>query len=237
MQRLGHRGAMGYCPENSLASFTKALELGCDGVELDVWLTRDEKLVVRHDGLLRLTTDSTGWIPDMLAEEVRAARCTFGGVVTTEHVPMLDDVLDLCAGKVQVNVEIKAPPSLDAIRKSGHVAAQTVARRNIKNDEVVLSSFWLPALDGACESEPKLLRALIIDSYIGAAELVKLALAHGLYALNVGKGHIEPELLEAAHKAGLRVHAWTVNEPEDVTLLTQMGVDGLLSNYPDRVTK
>lgn len=200
-RRIGHRGARGHVLENTLASFERAIELGCDEIETDVWLT-DRGLVVSHDP------------PDP------------GASLT------LDDALGSCAGRVTLNVEVKALRDEANAYRAGARVASLIAERGA---DAYVSSFWWPALEGAREHDPAVRRAYIYASYAEVDVLVARARAAGLWALHPNQTYVTLELVAAAHAAGLRVNAWTANEPADIAALMAAGVDGICSDFPERV--
>ena len=202
-RRIGHRGARGHVAENTLASFERAVELGCDEIETDVWLT-DRGLIVSHDP------------PD------RSARLT------------LDAALDACAGRVTLNVEVKALRDEANAYRAGARVASAIAGRAA---DAYVSSFWWPALAGAGEHGPSVRRAYIYASYAEVDVLVARALAAGLWALHPNQAYVTLELVAKAHAAGLAVNAWTANEPSDIAALMAAGVDGICSDFPERVPK
>lgn len=202
-RRIGHRGARGHVAENTLASFRRAIELGCDEIETDVWLT-ERGLIVSHDppaGSASLT---------------------------------LDEALDACAGRVVLNVEVKALRDEANAYGAGARVASVIAERGV---DAYVSSFWWPALDGAREHGPAVRRAYVYASYAETEVLVARAAAAGLWALHPNHTFVTLELVARAHAAGLRVNAWTANEPADIAALMAAGVDGICSDFPERVPK
>jgi glycerophosphoryl diester phosphodiesterase len=202
-RRIGHRGARGYAAENTIASFERAIALGCDEIETDVWLT-GRGLVVSHD------------------PPPESATLT------------LDAALEACGGRVTLNVEVKARRDESHARLAGGQAAGLIASRE---DDAYVSSFWWPALEGARESAPSVRRAYVYASYAEVDVLVDRATRSGLWALHPNLSYVTPELVRAAHAAGLAVNAWTANEPADIAALAALGVDGICSDFPDRVPK
>ncbi|MFO7172983.1 MAG: glycerophosphodiester phosphodiesterase [Bacillota bacterium] len=231
--RIGHRGAAGYAPENTLASFRKALELGCDGVELDVHMTRDGHLVVIHDPFLDRTTDRKGLIRDLTLAEVRAADAGgwWGPEFRGERVPTLDEVIELTApAGTRLFIEMKA----GSIHYPGIEAALLEAiRRHRCQDRVQVSSFDHHGL--------RRLRELAPDLSLGVLYLchpldpVGMARAIGANALHPAWYFVTPEVVQAAHAAGLEVYAWDVDRPEAAALMRMAGVDGIIADYPDRI--
>jgi glycerophosphoryl diester phosphodiesterase len=206
MRRIGHRGAMGHAPENTVESFEKAIALGCDEIETDVWLQGDTGLVITHD------PPAPG----------------------RPHLS-LDEVLDLCRGRIAVNVELKCEHDETRARRTGAVAASRIAGRG--ETGAYVSSFWWSALEGARDAAPSVRRAFIFADSPDRAALLASATLLGLWALHPNRAYVTPELVAAAHSASLKVNAWTVNEPDEIALFAKLGVDGIMSNWPERVPK
>ena len=206
MRRIGHRGAMGHAPENTIESFEKAIALGCDEIETDVWLAGDGRLVISHD-------------PPPSGATLLS----------------LDEVLDLCRGRVGVNVELKCEQDDGRARRTGALAAARIAARG--EHEVYVSSFWWSALAGAREAAPSVRRAFAFNDSPDRHALVASANALGLWALHPNRAYVTPELVAAAHDASLQVNVWTVNEPSEIAAFAALGVDGIMSNWPERVPK
>ena len=195
---------MGHEPENTVASFEKAIALGCDEVETDVWLAEDGRLLVSHD---------------------RPA----GGEALT-----LDAMLDLCRGRVGVNVELKAADDAGAAETGRRVATRLAERTD---PDAYVSSFWWSALEAARDAAPAVRRAFVFDSPPDLDALIASARTLGLWALHPDRTLVTPELVEAAHAAGLQVNVWTVNDADEIAALDALGVDGIMSNWPERVPK
>ena len=206
MRRIGHRGAKGHAPDNTAVSFEKAFALGCDEVETDVWATDDGAFVIAHDRPL-----------------------------SRDALLSLDAVLDLCQGRMGVNVELKCEGSDAAARRTGRLVAARIAERG--DPSVYVSSFWWPALEGARDAAPGVRRAYIYASSPARASLLADALALGLWGLHPNRAYVTAELVRAAHDASLAVQAWTVNDPDEIARFTAWGVDGIMSDYPERIPK
>lgn len=206
MRRIGHRGAMGHAPENTVESFEKAIALGCDEIETDVWLLTDGRLVISHD------SPAAG----------------------DAHLS-LDDALDRCRGRVAVNVELKCEQDEIRARRTGAAVAARIAARG--QSDAYVSSFWWSALAGAREAAPGIRRAFVFSDSPDQAALLASARALELWALHPNRAYVTPELIAAAHGASLRVNVWTVNDPGEIALFARLGVDGIMSNWPERVPK
>jgi len=202
-RRIGHRGARGHVGENTLDSFERAIELGCDEIETDVWLT-ERGLIVSHD------------------PPARSASLT------------LEDALEARAGRVTLNVEVKALRDEVNAYAAGTRVALLV---DLRGADAYVSSFWWPALDGARGQAASVRRAYIYASYPEVDVLVARAGAAGLWALHPNHTYVTLELVAKAHAAGLAVNAWTANDPADIAALIAAGVDGICSDFPERVPK
>ena len=205
MRRIGHRGAMGHAPENTIASFEKAIELGCDEVETDVWLTAGGRLVISHDP-------------------------PGDGATLT-----LDAVLDLCRGRLGVDVELKADRDEQRAAELGRRVARRLAERD--DPDVYVSSFWWSALAGARAATPSVRRAFVFSDSPDRDALIASARSAGLWALHPNRAYVTRELVSAAHAAGLRVNVWTVNDQDEIAACAALGVDGVMSNWPERIPK
>ena len=195
---------MAHAPENTVASFEKAIALECDEVETDVWL-RSGRLVISHDP------------PDA------AAALT------------LDEVLDLCRGRVGVNVELKSEGDETGAAAIGAAVAKRLAARG--DPEAYVSSFWWSALVAARAAAPTVRRAFVFSDSPDRDALITSALSLGLWALHPNRAYVTRELVTAAHAAGFRVNAWTVNDQKEIGAFAALGVDGIMSNWPERIPK
>ncbi len=196
---------MGHAPENTIASFQKALDLACDEVETDVWLTQDGRLLVSHDRPTAKTSLS------------------------------LDEVLDFCRGRMAVNVELKSDKDEARARETGAAVAARLAARG--RGDFYVSSFWWSALEGARSAAPAVRRAFLFSDSPDRAALLASAKAQGLWALHPERMYVTQELMKSAHGASLRVNTWTVNDPKEIATFRNWSVDGIMSDFPERVPK
>ncbi|MDQ3097369.1 MAG: glycerophosphodiester phosphodiesterase, partial [Chloroflexota bacterium] len=146
----------------------------------------------------------------------------------------LEDALDACAGRVALNVEVKALRDETKAYSAGARVATAIAMRDA---DAYVSSFWWPALTAVRDHEPRVRCAYIYASYAEVDMLVERATAAGLWALHPNQAYVTLELVAAAHAAGLKVNAWTANDPADIAALMAAGVDGICSDFPERVPK
>ena len=223
LQCIGHRGAKAHAPENTLASFRTALEMGVHGVELDVHLV-DEQLVVIHDDNLDRTTNGMGSIYGHTAESLRGFDAGDG-----ERIPLLDEIFNLIAGRVGINIELKGPGTASPVVAA--VSAQL--DRGWTRDRILISSFQHDELATVRRLAPEARIGVLFKS--AAAE--SLATARDLAACAVipALKLIDENLVTRAHEDEFKVIVFTVNEPQDIARMARIGVDGVISDYPGRV--
>ncbi|HXA33555.1 MAG TPA: glycerophosphodiester phosphodiesterase [Acidimicrobiales bacterium] len=218
MDVQGHRGSPdpgSGILENTIDAFVRAARLGADGVELDVRLTRDGALAVHHDPVI----PDVGPVADLDVCQLPA------------HVPLLDAAIDACTG-LTVNVEIKNLPSeqgFDPGERLALAVGALVAERGTP-ENILVSSFWPPSLDAAISCNPDIRTGLLAPAWLGAKEALELAIEHGLGALHPQVSLLSPELVMAAHQAGLTVAAWTVNERSALRSALDWGVDTVITD-------
>lgn len=214
---IGHRGASAREPENSLAAFRRAIELGANGVELDVHTTADGALVVHHD----FEIPRLGRIGDLEVARIRAHRLPNG-----EPVPLLEEALDAIGGH-EVWVEVKSlDPKLDRVLLATLAGGPAPERYAVHGfDHRIIARL------GA--AHPALSRGVLSTAY----PLDPVAPVRAAGATTLWQEHhlIDLELVEQMHGAGCTVIAWTVDTPRDIARLAALGVDGLCGNAPDAI--
>jgi len=222
---IGHRGVMGHAPENTLLSMQKALELGVPWVELDVYEVEGH-LIVIHDKTLERTTNGTGPVMEQTFDYLRSLDAGKG-----EKIPTLDEVFDLIQRKAGINIELKGPDT------AGPVSA-FVDRYRLKgwtDDEILVSSFnhrelkKIKGLDGDIRIGP-LIKEIPEGNAAFADEM-------GAFSVHVSLKSITRSFVEDVHHRGLKVYVYTVNRLNDIARMQSFGVDGVFTNYPERVLK
>ncbi|MBE9537003.1 MAG: glycerophosphodiester phosphodiesterase [Proteobacteria bacterium] len=223
--KIGHRGACAYAPENTLASFAKALELGVDMIELDIFCCRSGELVVIHDESVDRTTNGKGLVVEMDYDTL----CQFdagGG----EKIPLLSEVFDLAERRVKINIEIKgksvAAPLVALIDKY-------VRGKGWSYDDFLVSSFDHSQLQDVRRINGQLRIGANIDSC--DTNYGYLLEGQALYSIHPSIDMVDRLFVEDAHHKGLKVFVWTVVEAEDIERLKEFGVDGMFLNHPDRL--
>lgn len=223
---IAHRGASGYRPENTLPAYELAVEMGADMIEVDLHRTRDGAIVVTHDEDLG-GLGGVGEIADATLDDVRALDAGGG-----ERVPTLDELLDRFGARVPFNLEIKRGtvadyPGIEA------AALSAVERRGLVG-RTLFSSFYDPVLARLRALSPQIRLGLLVsprfpDAWAARARRV------GAEALHPEVTLVTPGLVEAAHAEGLAVHVYTVDAPGELARVAGLGVDGIFTNFPDRL--
>jgi glycerophosphoryl diester phosphodiesterase len=218
--RIGHRGAAGHAPENTLRAIETGISLGADFLEFDVQRTLDGALVVMHDKRVDRTTKGTGTITGMTLSEIRRLDAGQG-----ERVPELSEVLRAANGRAGLMIEIITP----AI---GLQVRDAVMRSNFRGP-VIYASFL--------HTEMRMIRETDSDAST-LALLEGVPTAGAQFALDAGVTHvglafdsITQGFVAELHAAGLTVFVYTLNDAEDIALARALGVDGIISDFPDRL--
>lgn len=222
-----HRGDSANAPENTLAAFRRALDLGVFSIELDVHPAKDGALVVIHDGTVDRTTGGSGAVADMTAADLRAldAGSRFSPAFAGERIPLLEEVVALCAPTdVLLNIEIKRSPA----RPDFPADVVRLLRRFGVERRYVVSSFDVDALLRAGREGPEVSFALIGE---GPAILDE-AVRRGFPWIHGHHPTVDAPLVARAREAGIRVNVWTVDDPAAVAEWRRIGVDKICTNRP-----
>lgn len=219
--RIGHRGAAGHAPENTLASIQKGIELGVDFVEIDLRRTADGMLVVLHDASVNRTTNGKGRIDRLALNEVRKLDAGNG-----ERIPTLAEVLTAVSSRCGLILEIK----VKGIARQVVETVQAVGFRG----PAIYASFLHDELKDLRSADPKTM-LMVLFSRLPRAPV---AYATKYEATYVGLRHdtATSRLVDAFHHAGLLVCVYTADRPGDIRHALSVDVDGVISNVPDRIT-
>lgn len=225
---IAHRGGRTWAPENTLAAFRKSLQLGVDGIELDIQRCSTGELVVFHDEDLSRTTNGVGLVRDCSFDELRrlSAGSWYRADFTEERVPLLTEVLQLLAGKVLLNIELKNAP----IDYPGLEDDLIEAIEGYPHETLIISSFDHKLLSRLHQAAPHLKIALL-----GAAvflDLKQTATAVGAEFFHPAFDCLRKDIVEEANCAGLQVNVWTCNTPQEWRDAIRIGVDGIVTDDP-----
>lgn len=227
-----HRGASGYAPENTLDAFQKAVEMGADGIELDVQMTKDGELVVIHDETIERVSDGKGWVKDYTYNELKQFNFNkTHSEYEKEEIPTLEQVyLLIKPTNLMINVEIKT--GIVFYPEIEERVLELTDRLGMK-DRVIYSSFNHYTVRKIKELDPEAKTGMlyedgIVDAVDYAADVLH---ADALHPADFNVWY--PGFLERCRERKRLLHVWTVNEEKDMRQLCEAGVDALITNYPD----
>ena len=214
---VGHRGARGHVAENTVASVKKALELGVDGIEIDVFVCASGELVVFHDKTLdKLTID---------LDSIRKIT-----VLGREPIPTLEEVLEAINAKAVLNIELKgtrtAKPTYALLKKY-------FKEGKLNPTDVFISSFDWNELELFYRETKEVPIAVLTED--DPLDAIPVALSLDAFAINPNHKSLTKKNVKKIHAAGLKIYPWTINEPEDITRMKALGVDAIITDYPERV--
>jgi glycerophosphoryl diester phosphodiesterase len=228
---IGHRGASGYAPENTMVSYKKAFEMGAEMVELDIYKSADGVLTIMHDSNAKRTTGVDLEIEKTTYAEIAKldAGSSFGKEFAGEQVPTLEQVLAWAAGKIQVNIEIKGDGCEEGV-------VSLINKYEMKNS-VIVSSFNHAYLKKIKELDPDIQTGALVGDIAGKEDLDKIIEECHPDAVNPRFTGVDKKIVKAAHDRGLQVNVYTVNDPISMRMLIKAGVDGIITNFPDVLLK
>jgi glycerophosphoryl diester phosphodiesterase len=225
---VGHRGASGYAPENTMAAFRIAHEQTADMVELDVYMSADGHVVIMHDKEVDRTTDGEGNIESMTLEQIRLLdagswmKPEFAG----ERVPTLDEVLEWARPRILVNIEIKGAGCeekiVELVKKHGMI------------DKVIVSSFHHEYLAKIKDLEPAIKTGALFGDPMDIEKIVESCHPD---AINPKYTLVTADMVKQAHALGLQVNVYTVNDPLSMKQMIKYKVDSIITNFPDMLVK
>lgn len=220
MYVVGHRGAAGVQPENTIPGFEYAIELGCEYVETDVHLSRDGHLVIIHDDTVDRTTNGRGRVAEMTLAELRALDAGEG-----RQIPLLQEVLDVVRSRAILLCELKGPYTPDPVVRK--VLANKMA------EQVIFTSFHFGRLARVKQIDAK----LQIGATFGdpPADALEEAVALGAETVGIQHSKMTEAFVVRARQLGLNLRAWNPDSVEDIQRMIDLEPTGISSNRPDRV--
>jgi glycerophosphoryl diester phosphodiesterase len=222
---IGHRGAMGHETENTLASVQKALDLGVDMIEIDVFKISTGEVVVFHDQTVDRLTNGPGNIEEYNISDL--SRLILDG---GHKIPMLQDVLKLIDNKVALNIELKGANTAD---KVNHTIKFYTESRGWSPENFIISSFnWDELREMRRLNENVAIAVLTEENPLDA---LAVGTELNAVAINPYFESLDNEIVTKIKQAGFKIYTWTVNEPEDIANMKALGVDGIITNFPERV--
>ncbi|HLJ31878.1 MAG TPA: glycerophosphodiester phosphodiesterase [Candidatus Babeliales bacterium] len=219
---IGHRGAAGYAPENTLTSFAKAIECNVDMIEFDVWKCASGELVVFHDAKLNALTNGYGYITEKRLDELQKL-----SVLGCERIPTLLEVLDFVNQRVKVYIEIKDPAIAQDIVS---VIEHYVNVKHWQYDDFLVASFDHIQLRNIKAANSLIAVAALF--YGIPIDVAALAVAIDARVVCLSIDFINQSIVDAIHNCGMLVYVYTVNDHDDSMRVLSYGIDGIITDYP-----
>lgn len=222
---IGHRGAKGHVAENTLASVKKALALGVDGVEIDVFRCASGELVVFHDKTFDKLTDASGYIEETNLDSINKIT-----VLGQEPIPTLEEVLDQIAGKVVLNIELKG--SQTAVPTAELLTPYFLSGKLLPKDVFISSFDWEELALFYKVNKEVPIAILTEDDPVDAIEVARKLKA---FAINPKYSSLTEKNVKKIHEEGLKIYTWTVNEAQEIERMKTLGVDAIITDFPERI--
>lgn len=222
---IGHRGAMGHETENTLASVQKALDLGVDMIEIDVFKISSGEVVVFHDQTVDRLTNGPGNIEEYNISDL--SRLILDG---GHRIPMLQDVLKLIDNKVALNIELKGANTAD---KVNHTIDFYTKSRGWSPENFLISSFNWDELREMRKLNENVAIAVLTEE--NPLDALAVGTELNAVAINPYFESLDTDIVTKIKQAGFKIYTWTVNEPEDIANMKALGVDGIITNFPERL--
>ena len=237
---IGHRGGAGAAPENTAAAIRHGIEAGADAIEFDIHATRDDRIVVIHDDTLERTTDGSGTVEELTLDELRRFDAGFSFTPdlgrsfpwrgTGVGIPTLEEAVEACEGR-PIICEVKTP-------RAGQLLATWLTGRPVR-ERMIVGGFDIEAVRPAasvarwrCASRRDLTPFVLLGK-LGVPTLLDSDVAAAMVPVRRGLVRVVTRgFVRRCHEAGVGVHVWTVNRPDEMRALLGLGVDGLISDFP-----
>ncbi|CAH0153467.1 Glycerophosphodiester phosphodiesterase [Peribacillus simplex] len=231
--KIGHRGASGYCPENTMASYNKAIELGADFLEVDIHLSKDDVLVVHHDPTLDRTTNGKGNIRDYTAAELKEldAGSWYHSRYKNERIPLLSEVLENFGSEVGILIELKHPSSYPGIELKLAEELGKFQEYSTSKNRIMVHSFDMESMKRFHQLMPDIPVGVLIKRRINDQKLKEIAEFASF--LNPKQTILSTKLQIQIQKHGMKVYTWTVNNKKQIRMFKKMQLDGIISDFPD----
>ncbi len=225
-----HRGASGLAPENTWAAIDKAVELGCDGIEIDVQVTSDGKVVLFHDNTTKRIACSRKVITKSSYEQLKDLDIGgwFAESFSEERVPLLTEVVNKIPPHIKINIELK-------VHNGGNGIAEKVA--NLISDykmhnRCIVTSFDIKAIRRIKKLDSSIRAGMIVGFFFS-----REALKPEYEVISMHKRHATEKRIKQLRELGKEIHVWTVNKPKDMRKMMERKVDSIITNYPDQLQK
>ncbi|MBT8304759.1 MAG: glycerophosphodiester phosphodiesterase [Bacteroidia bacterium] len=224
---IGHRGAMGYETENTLASVRKALELNVDGIEVDVFKCKSGEIVAFHDKDLDRLTDGEGLIEDKTFDELQALTVNGG-----HQIPLLKDILNLVNGQCLINIELKGTDTANNVSK---IVNMYLEFDMFAEEDIIISSFNWEELESFYKKNKNISIGVLTDVDQDPLEALQLAKKLKAKTIHAEGTTLDEGIIKNFRKRGLKVIAWFDKEPKSYKNILELRVHGIITDRPDKV--
>ena len=226
---VGHRGAMGHVLENTIESVQKAIELNVDGIEIDVFKSKTGELVVYHDPFLSRLSNSNAFIEQISLDSIKKIEL-IGGY----FIPTLKEIVDIIPEKIFLNIELKGQ---DTAFETNKIIINYLNTYNFPVSKFIISSFRWDELKKIRSFNKDIPIAILVDSLYKIDDAIKLAKQINAVALNPNKEFITKEVINKIQSKNIKVYPYTINTPRNIRKMRSMGVDAIITDYPERIKR
>ena len=226
---VGHRGAMGHVLENTIESVQKAIELNVDGIEIDVFKSKTCELVVYHDPFLSRLSNSNAFIEQISLDSIKKVEL-IGGY----FIPTLKEIVDIIPEKIFLNIELKGQ---DTAFETNKIIINYLNTYNFPVSKFIISSFRWDELKKIRSFNKDIPIAILVDSLYKIDDAIKLAKQINAVALNPNKEFITKEIVNKIQSKNIKVYPYTINTPRNIRKMRSMGVDAIITDYPERIKR
>lgn len=227
MLKIAHRGASGYAAENTIAAFARALEMGADAIELDVHVAKTGEIMVIHDATVERTTGGHGRVADKSLEALKELR-----TADNQTIPTLKETLDFVNNRAVIFIEVKVS---GIAKELGQLIESEIHSGKWSREKLIVISFDHDELRELRNHFPKILIGASFDKIVSWKDAYAKLADFSPECLVVFVDEADGHLVKEIHSAGMKIHVWTANTPERIEYAKLLKVDGIMSDYPDRL--
>ena len=220
---------MGHVLENTIESVQKAIELNVDGIEIDVFKSKTGELVVYHDPFLSRLSNSNAFIEQISLDSIKKIEL-IGGY----FIPTLKEIVDIIPEKIFLNIELKGQ---DTAFETNKIVINYLNTYNFPVSKFIISSFIWDELKKIRSFNKDIPIAILVDSLYKIDDAIKLAKQINAVALNPNKEFITKEIVNKIQSKNIKVYPYTINTPRNIRKMRSMGVDAIITDYPERIKR
>ncbi len=223
--KIAHRGASGYEPENTIRAFHKAISLDAELIECDVRISKDKKVVIIHDPKINRTTNGKGKVEDLTVEQLQEYDAGKG-----EKIPTLEEALNAVNRKAKMNIELKAGNTAEPVAR---IITEFVKYKSWSYDDFFVCSFHHSELKKFYNLLPQVRIGILLHRIPG--KIFQLIEELDAFSVNIPLRQINRKVVEKFHERNINVFVWTVDKLKEIKKLKELKVNGIISNFPDRI--